>query len=155
MAAVLRNLLRTAQSLFAGADDSAEPPDAAELAAASLLAEVARVDHAVKEIDLVAARQALQQLFALPLDKADLLLGTALRTENRPTSYHSLVSVLNRKLSRDDKVRLIEHMWRVAHIDREVSMYEDHLVRKISDLLYLSHTDFIHAKHRARAAYPK
>jgi len=99
---------------------------------------------------LHAAREALQQLFALVPEKADALLAHALRPENRPTSYHSIVSVLNRSLSMQDKVKLIESMWRVAHVDREIDMYEDHLVRKISDLLYLSHTDFIHAKHRAR-----
>jgi len=152
MTAALRNLLRTFQNLFAGAAAEApEGPDAIPLAGATLLAEVARVDHDVQEADLVAAREALQHLFALPPDKAQALLEVASRTENRPTSYHGIVSVLNRKLSREDKVRLIEHMWRVAHVDREIDMYEDHLVRKISDLLYLSHTDFIHAKHRARS----
>lgn len=151
MTAALRNLLRIFQNLFAGAAAEApERPDAIPLAAATLLAEVARVDHDVKEADLVAAREALQQLFALPQDRAHALLDLASRAENRPTSYHAIVSVLNRNLSREDKVRLIEHMWRIAHVDREIDMYEDHLVRKISDLLYLPHTDFIHAKHRTR-----
>jgi uncharacterized tellurite resistance protein B-like protein len=151
MTAAVRNLLRAFQTLFAGAAaQPPEPPEAIPLAAATLLAEVARVDHDVKEADLVAAREALQKLFALPQDRAHALLDLASRAENRPTSYHGIVSVLNRNLSRQDKARLIEYMWRVAHVDREVDMYEDHLVRKISDLLYLSHTDFIHAKHRAR-----
>lgn len=151
MTTAVRNLLRAFQNLFAGAAAEAPArPDEIALAAATLLAEIARVDHDVKEADLVAAREALQELFALPQEKAHALLDLASRSENRPTSYHGLVSVLNRNLSRQDKVRLIEHMWRVAHVDREIDMYEDHLVRKISDLLYLSHTDFIHAKHRAR-----
>jgi uncharacterized tellurite resistance protein B-like protein len=146
----MRSLLKVFQKLFSGAADEAPPADTIAMAAATLLAEVARVDHDVKDADLAAAREALQQLFALAPQKADALLAHALRPENRPTSYHSIVSVLNRSLSMQDKVKLIESMWRVAHVDREIDMYEDHLVRKISDLLYLSHTDFIHAKHRAR-----
>lgn len=147
----MRTFLKTLQSLFGGGSSShAEAPDAIPLAAATLLAEVARVDHDVKDVDVASASRSLQQLFALPQDKADALLEHALRPENRPTSYHSIVSVLNRKLTMQDKVALIEHMWRVAHIDRQVDMYEDHIVRKISDLLYLSHSDFISAKHRAR-----
>lgn len=147
----MKNLLKAFQKLFSGAADEAPAVDAIPMAAATLLAEVARVDHDVKDADLAAARESLQQLFALEPEKADALLAHALRPENRPTSYHAIVSVLNRALSMADKVRLIEHMWRVAHVDREIDMYEDHLVRKISDLLYLSHTDFIHARHRARS----
>jgi uncharacterized tellurite resistance protein B-like protein len=146
----MRSLSRALQRLFSNAQDQAPPADAVPLAAATLLAEVARVDHDVKDIDLIAAREALQRLFALPPEKADALLAHATRPENRPTSYHPIAATLNRALSREDKVRLIECMWRVAHVDREIDMYEDHLVRKISDLLHVSHTDFIIAKRRAR-----
>jgi uncharacterized tellurite resistance protein B-like protein len=58
--------------------------------------------------------------------------------------------VLNKTFSAEQKQRLIEHMWRVAHADEEVHMYEDHLVRKIAELLYVPHSQFIAAKHRAR-----
>ncbi len=46
------------------------------------------------------------------------------------------------------KVTLIEHMWRVAYADRTIHKYEDHLIRKIADLLYVPHAEFIAAKHR-------
>jgi uncharacterized tellurite resistance protein B-like protein len=152
MTAMLQNLLRAFRDLFSGqTPGAAEQPDAIALAAATLLAEVARVDHDVKPEDLAAAREALQELFALSADKAQALVAHALLPENRPTSYHSIVSGLNRSLSMQDKVRLVECMWRVAHVDREIDMYEDHLVRKISDLLYLSHGDFIAARQRAKA----
>jgi uncharacterized tellurite resistance protein B-like protein len=89
-------------------------------------------------------------LFALPAADADALLAQAARPENRPTSYHGIASLLNGGLTPQDKIRLVEQMWRVAHVDREVDMYEDHLVRKIADLLYVPHREFIAAKHRAR-----
>lgn len=146
----MKNLLKAFQKLFSGAADEAPPADAVPGAVATLLAEVARVDHDVKDADLAAAREALQQLFALDPEQADAMLAHALRLENRPTSYHSIVSTLNRSLSMPDKVRLVEFLWRVAHVDREIDMYEDHLVRKISDLLYLSHSDFISARQRAK-----
>lgn len=136
--------------LFAG--DEEQPPalDAVPRAAAMLLAEVARVDHDVKDIDLVAAREGLQAMFALPAGQADALLEYAGRRENRPTSYHAITSVLNRGLSAPDKIKLVEQMWHVAQVDQEIDMYEDHLVRKIADLLYVPHREFIAAKHRTR-----
>jgi uncharacterized tellurite resistance protein B-like protein len=136
--------------LFRGDSETAPPADAVPFAAATLLAEMTRVDHEVKEVDLLAARRALEQMFALPQEQAQALLNEAAKPANRPTSYHSLVSALNRNLTPEQKAHLVEHMWHVAHGDREIDMYEDHLVRKIAELLYVSHSDFISAKQRAR-----
>jgi uncharacterized tellurite resistance protein B-like protein len=147
---LLERLFIPLRRLFGSQDAGPPPVDAVAQAAASLLAEMTRVDHEVKDGDLRAARDALQQLFALSPGKAEALLAHAARPENRLTSYHQVVSLLNRHLAREQKVQLVESMWRVAHADAEVHMYEDHFVRKISELLYLSHTDFITAKHRAR-----
>jgi uncharacterized tellurite resistance protein B-like protein len=142
--------MRSLRRLFAGAPAPASRPDAVPYAAAMLLAEMARVDHDIQDIDLVAAREALQQLFALTAPQADALLDEASHPGNRPTSYHGLASVLNGTLSAHDRARLIEHMWRVAHVDDEVDMYEDHLVRKIADLLYVPHRELIAARQRIR-----
>jgi uncharacterized tellurite resistance protein B-like protein len=47
---------------------------------------------------------------------------------------------------------MIEHMWRVAYADAELSAWEQHLVRKVADLLYVPHTAYIAAKLRAQQA---
>ena len=119
-------------------------------AVASLLYETARVDNEVKVQDLRVAQESLRELFALPPQQAQALLARAGEPDKRPTSYHPLTKIINNHFSAEDKRRLVEHMWRVAHADHEVDMYEDHLVRKISELLYVSHREFITAKHRAR-----
>ena len=119
-------------------------------AVASLLYETARVDNEVKVQDLRVAQESLRELFALPPQQAQALLARAGEPDKRPTSYHPLTKIINNHFSAEDKRRLVEYMWRVAHADHEVDMYEDHLVRKISELLYVSHREFITAKHRAR-----
>jgi len=119
-------------------------------AVASLLYETARVDHDVKESDLRTAADSLREIFALPEDQAQVLLSHAAEPHQRPTSYHPLVKMINKRFSAEQKYRLVEHMWRVAHADHEVDMYEDHLVRKIAELLHVPHSAFITAKHRAR-----
>jgi uncharacterized tellurite resistance protein B-like protein len=122
----------------------------AKLAAATLLAEMVRADSDAKEIDRRAAIDALRDLFAIPQQKAETLFEHVSHFDRRPTSYHPFVKVLNKVFSADQKRRLIEHMWRVAHADEEVHMYEDHLVRKIAELLYVPHSQFIATKHRAK-----
>jgi len=47
-------------------------------------------------------------------------------------------------------VQFIELLWRVAIADGTIDMYEDQLVRKLADLLYVSHADFILAKRRVQ-----
>jgi uncharacterized tellurite resistance protein B-like protein len=117
---------------------------------ATLLYETARVDNEVKVQDLRVAEECLRELFALSPEQADALLTHAGQLDRRPTSYHPLTKIINSHFKAEEKRRLVEYMWRVAHADNEIDMYEDHLVRKISELLYVSHRDFISAKHRAR-----
>jgi uncharacterized tellurite resistance protein B-like protein len=123
---------------------------AVQEAVASLLYETARADHEVKESDLRIAANSLCELFALSDTQAQALLSDAARPQQRPTSYHPLVKLINKRFDAGKKSQLVEHMWRVAHADLEVDMYEDHLVRKIAELLYVPHNEFITAKLRAR-----
>lgn len=117
---------------------------------ATLLFETARVDHDVRDEDLRVAEECLRELFALTPEQARPLLVHASQLQHRPTSYHPLAKIVNSHFRAEEKSRLIEYMWRVAHADEEVNMYEDHLVRKIAELLYVPHREFIRAKHQAR-----
>ena len=119
---------------------------------ASLLYETARVDHDVKDEDLRVAADSLRQLFALSDEQTETLLSHAAHPHQRLTSYHPPVKMINKHFSAEQKHHLIEYMWRIAHADLEVDMHEDHFVRKIAELLYVPHSDFITAKHRARGS---
>lgn len=119
-------------------------------AVATLLYETARVDHEVKDEDLDVAADCLRELFSFSPEQARSLLADVAHLHQRPTSYHPLTKVVNAQFNAEQKHRLVEYMWRVVHADAEIDKYEDHLVRKIAELLYVPHGDFISAKHRAR-----
>lgn len=141
------------QNLLAGGTPQQRASRAAQQlqqTVATLLFETARVDHDIRDKDLRIAEDCLCELFALTPQEVAPLLAHASQLKHRPTSYHPLVKIINDHFSATEKTRLVEYMWRVAHADNEVNMYEDHLVRKISELLYLPHREFIAAKHRAR-----
>ncbi len=118
---------------------------------AMLLYETARADHDVTEEDLQVANACLGELLKLTDKQALELMQQAAKPHERPTSYHPFVKSINEQFSAAQKLQLIEHMWHVAHADQDVDKYEDHLIRKISELIYVHHRDFIAAKHRARA----
>jgi uncharacterized tellurite resistance protein B-like protein len=47
-------------------------------------------------------------------------------------------------------MKLVENMWRVAFSDQKLDKYEEALIRKVADLIYVSHQDFIKTKLAAR-----
>lgn len=120
------------------------------LAAAALLIEVTRADHVIQEEELTAVKRALKDLFALPEDDIASLVKLANDEAEDSSSHYQFTSLINREFDAQSKVALVEMLWRVVFSDDELDKYEEATVRKIADLLYVSHTDFIAAKQRAR-----
>lgn len=119
-------------------------------AVAALLYEMARMDYEVTDADLASAREALIDLFGVGAPAAEALLVQAKLDSASLTSYHGPLSAINASFSPERKIRLIEHLWRVAHADDDLHEHEDHLVRKIADLIYVPHVQMMLARQRAR-----
>ena len=121
---------------------------ALQAACCGLLMEVARLDSVGAERKCKAVSQAMREEFGIPNEELAPMITSAGRPENRLTSYYQPVALINQGCAPEQKVRLIERLWRVAMADGSIDMYEEQLVRKLADLLYISHADFILAKHR-------
>lgn len=123
-----------------------------EMCAAVLMLEIALADSAVdaREQDIILA--AIRHHFHLEAAEADALLSHARQQVSDANSLHDFTRAINEELSREEKTILIELLWRVAVADAVVNKYEEYFIRKIADLLYVSHSDYIRAKHRAASA---
>jgi uncharacterized tellurite resistance protein B-like protein len=121
-------------------------------ACCGLLMEVARLDSEAAERKRKAVSQAMQEEFGIANEELAPMIASAARPENRLTSYFRPVALINKVYAPEQKVRFIERLWRVAIADGDIDMYEDQLVRKLADLLYVAHADFILAKHRVQTA---
>ena len=119
-----------------------------ERMAAVLLVEVARADGHVDDVELDAVRRALARSSTLPAGELDALVDEAVREGEAATSLHAYTSAVNDAYDRPARVRLVEHLWRVARADGRLDRYEEHAIRRIADLLYVKHRDFVQAKHR-------
>ena len=123
------------------------------LAVAVLLHEARRADYAAPdEKESALARAALSDLCGLSDDQAAELLAQGHAKAQQLTSFYAPVSVIKRECSMPERIRLIEHLWRVSFADRTLDLYEDHYVRKIAHLLYVPNTDSMLARNRARLA---
>jgi uncharacterized tellurite resistance protein B-like protein len=141
--------------LFEHFQSSRHPPAQASnlrIAIASLIHESRRVDAEDDAREHPAAVDALMQMFGIDGAQAQALLHDAHHKAQPLTSYYSIVSAIKRDLSAEERVLLIEVLWRVTYADGRLHEYEDHFVRKIAHLLYVPNTQVMLARSRARAS---
>ena len=122
-----------------------------ELAIAVLVHEARRADYDdadLKESDAGVA--ALRDLLGLDAVRAAELLAQGREKARHLTSFFAPVTVIKRELGMPERVRLVEHLWRVSFADGALNPYEDHYVRKIAHLLYVPNTESMLARNRAR-----
>lgn len=118
------------------------------LAVAGLLHEMMRADLKETAEEQRAMRNALTTVFGLDAAAAGTVLDQV--AAHRFTSYFGPVSTIKRTLSQDQRVALVEQFWLVAFSDGALDVHEDHFVRKIAHLLYVSNTDCMLARQRAK-----
>lgn len=135
----------TAQQL---SSSGADIVDNIPLATAALLVEMTRVDEEIKQEEINAVRQIIQTRFGLSSSESDELMRLADHSVTQATCYHEFTSLINKQLEYSKKIQIIELLWQIAYADEELQKHEDHLVRKIANLIHVSHRDFIAAKHR-------
>lgn len=123
-----------------------------QLATAALLVEVARIDRESTPDERAVVLRAVREKFELPADEAARLIELAEAEMKQATDYFQFTSLVNRHFTQEQKHRMIELMWRVAYADADLSAHENHLMRKVADLLHVTHGEYIAAKMRAQAA---
>lgn len=121
-----------------------------QLATALLLIEVARADYSEDLTTNEATFRLLKEFFELSDEEATMLVDEAGRQADHAASLQSFTRQLHETLSVPEKHRIVEMMWRVALADDHLDKHEDHLVRKIADLLYVSHSDLIRIRNTVR-----
>ena len=120
--------------------------DLVSLAAAALLIEVARADYADDPRELVAVRKALHIAFRLDDEQLDELMELADAEVRQATSSYDFTRLVNEQFDPDQKLQLISAMWQVAYADGRLDKYEEHLIRRIAELIYVPHSEFIRMK---------
>lgn len=120
------------------------------LATAALLIEMMQQDDETHEKEQQAIMQALQEKFDLSKSETKDLIELAHQEAHSATDYHQFTSLIAKQFSQQQKIKVIEYLWMIAFADGHLDRYEEHMVRRISDLIYVSHADFMQAKHRVK-----
>jgi uncharacterized tellurite resistance protein B-like protein len=122
-----------------------------QLAVAALLIEVAIADHQFSETELSNLGVILERKFSLSRDELAELINLAKNETNHATSLHQFTQLINQYCTTEEKFRLMKAMWEMAYADGDLNKYEDYIIRKVADLIYVPHTEFIRAKSVVKA----
>ncbi len=136
------------------ATDTARPDEdererAIRMATAVLMTEVARADHKYDDSELDVLLDLVTRCFQISVEDAVELANEAAETAEDYVSLHNFAQLLNKNLSEPEKEQVISLLWLVAYADGRLDKYEDSLVLKISDLLYVSRGRVMRLKHDA------
>lgn len=119
-----------------------------QIATAALLIEMMYTDDEIKPEEQRKIKSAIQTKFQLALEETQDLIILAEKEAKDATDYFQFTSIINNGFSAEQKVKVVEHLWQVAYIDNHLDPLEEHMVRKIADLLHVPHKDFISTKHK-------
>lgn len=114
--------------------------------------DVARADNVFDESEFDRVLQLVESHFELPPKEAAQLVNMATDKAENLVSAYEFTQVLHAHLDEDEKAHIIALLWKVAYADGRLDKYEDSLVLKISDLLYVSRGRVMRLKHDAAIA---
>ena len=120
-----------------------------ELATAVLMIEISLADDHIDERERDEIKKQLMAGFNLNEKEISELIDLAEKEADHAVSLYEFTRLLNDTLSMDKRVEVIRNLWRVAYADSVLDKYEEYYIRKVADLLYVAHSDYIKSKHDA------
>jgi uncharacterized tellurite resistance protein B-like protein len=120
--------------------------EALNFATALLLFEVAKADYNLDNAEWLSMKKSLVDVLSISTETADKLLTTAQTHSETHTSLQPFTRLINDEFDVEQKKKLMKAMWEIAYADGKLDKYEEHYLRKVSELLYIPHSQFIQQK---------
>lgn len=148
MLSAIKELFESRILVDARGDDEQAAGHARRLATAALMFEMSRADFDTSPEERAHVEELVRTTFDLDAEETAGLLELAEQEAADATSLFQFTSLINQHFEPEEKVEIIELLWRVAYADGRLDKYEEHLVRNVAELIHVPHREFIQAKHR-------
>jgi uncharacterized tellurite resistance protein B-like protein len=148
--ALLSSLLNTTDN---SKENSKDNNLTLELACSVLLCEVMRADQNNTLSEQRKLKDLISQQFSLTHDEANSIMEIALGLSENATDFYQFTRALNEHYSVEQRIQMVNLLWQVAYADGELANIEEHIIRKIADLLHLRDTEYVATKIDAKAKY--
>ena len=122
--------------------------DQLKLATCILLIEVSKSDDDYDISEKSKIKSLLQEKFQISNDEINNLYAYSDKQHNSMTSLYDWTEIINNECSYEQKLTIIGFMWDIAFTDSKIDKYEDFTIRKVADLIYVKHKDFISLKNK-------
>ena len=116
------------------------------VATCALLVEMARIDETFTEAEMDTILSILKEKYGLTREHADALIAEADKALDESVDLWQFARRINENYSNDEKIEIIETLWRIVYVDGKMDKYEHYLMNKLATLLRLSHEQLIDAK---------
>ena len=141
----IKDFFNNNASLKAGGDSKSRETRI-QIAACALLVEMASIDNEFSETEEQGIIAILEKEFGLADEMAKEVMELAGLELKESVGVWQFTSLINKNYSPDEKIELIELVWKVVYADGHLDKHEDYLVKKLSRMLNLSHKEMIDAK---------
>ena len=133
-------------------EDNSKEPETSLInnACAALLIETAFADQVFNEAELNSMKETLIKVYEMESKEVEEIINASKKTVSESTSLYEYTRLLNDLCNYEDKIKLINNLWIIAFADKQLDKYEEYLIRKIADLLHVSHRDFIKEKLKVK-----
>ena len=118
------------------------------LAICILMIEVSRSDDNFDDIEKEKILSILKSKYELDDTQLKIIMKIANQKNDDMISLYEWTTIINNTYEYDERVKILRSLWEVAYADNVIDKYEDYTIRKIADLIYVKHSDFIKAKHK-------
>jgi uncharacterized tellurite resistance protein B-like protein len=116
------------------------------VAACALFVEMARIDEEFTKAEMDTILAIVQERYGLSREHADALVAEADKELDKSVDLWQFARLINENYSTDEKIEIIEILWRMVFVDGKMDRYEHYLMNKLKNLLRLSHDQLIAAK---------
>lgn len=121
-----------------------------QIATCVILLEVARSDDEFSSIEKTTVAALLKKNFELSPDAVDELIEIASQKRDESVDLWQFTNLINKNYTKQDKIKIVEAVWKVIYADKKLDKYEDHFVHKLAKLLQLKHHELIEAKMKVK-----
>lgn len=146
MIGYLKNKLLVKESAAQPALQEYVDTERIQLATCVILLEVAKSDDEFCSIEKATVSTILKKEFQISQEAAEELMELAHTDREESIDFWQYTNLINKHYSREEKIKIMELVWKVIYADQELNRYEDHLVHKLAKLLRLRHDELIDAK---------
>ena len=119
---------------------------AVRLAMASLMIEVAESDYHDAPEEHEALLNIVKNSFDLTDTETNEIIELAREEHAESIDYFQFTSLINQHYSAAQRIELVEQLWQIAFADHKLDKHEEHVIRRIADLIHVSHSDFMKTK---------